>query len=227
MERHFEVELNTLKERLLIMGSTAETMIHVAIKGLIERDEKVLNEVFTLEQTVNELHIEIDERCLLLLALRQPIAVDLRLITSAIKINTDLERIGDQAVNIAQNTIQLLKEPLLKPLIDTPRMAQIAAAMVKDALDSFVKKDVELARSVVKRDDQVDQLKDQIFRELLTYMLSNPSTITRAIDHILISRNLERIADHATNIAEDVIFMVSAKDIRHHAEEKESTSVTL
>jgi phosphate transport system protein len=139
------------------------------------------------------------------------------------KINTDLERIGDQAVNIAQNTIQLLKEPLLKPLIDTPRMAQIAAGMVKDALDSFVKKDVELARNVVKRDDQVDQLKDQIFRELLTYMLSNPATITRSIDHILISRNLERIADHATNIAEDVIFMVSAKDIRHHhTEDKES-----
>jgi phosphate transport system protein len=138
------------------------------------------------------------------------------------KINTDLERIGDQAVNVAQNTIQLLKEPLLKPLIDTPHMAKVAAGMVKDALDSFVKKDVELARNVVKRDDEVDQLKDQIFRELLTYMLSNPATITRSIDHILISRNLERIADHATNIAEDVIFMVSAKDIRHHAEEKET-----
>ncbi len=219
MERHFEQELETLKERLLHMGSLAELMIHVAVKGLVERDAKTLEEVFINEEKVNHLHIEVDERCLLLLALRQPIAVDLRLITAAMKINTDLERIGDQAVNIAQNTQMLLKEPLLKPLIDLPRMAQIAAKMVKDALDAFVKKDVEMARSVVKRDDEVDSLKDQIFRELLTYMLANPSTITRAIDHILISRNLERIADHATNIAEDVIFMAEGKDIRHHAEE--------
>jgi phosphate transport system protein len=224
MERHFEIELNTLKERLLLMGSLAETMIYCAIKGLIERDQKIFDELFKNEQAVNELHIEIDERCLQLLALHQPMAIDLRLITSAMKINTDLERIGDQAVNIAQNTLQLLKEPLLKPLIDTPRMAEMAAKMVKDALDSFVKKDMALARDVVKRDDAVDQLKDQLFRELLTYMLSKPSTITRAIDHILIARNLERIADHATNIAEDVIFMVSAKDIRHHAEERLSNT---
>jgi phosphate transport system protein len=219
MERHFEVELNALKERLLVMGSAAENMIHLALKGLVQRDAKVLEEVFVLEKTVNDLHIEIDERALLLLALRQPIAIDLRVITSAMKINTDLERIGDQAVNIAQNTQQLLKEPLLKPLIDTPRMAQVAAGMVKDALDSFVKKDVELARSVLKRDDEVDQLKDQIFRELLTYMLQSPTAITRAIDLILIARNLEKIGDHATNIAEDVIFMVQAKDIRHRSEE--------
>jgi phosphate transport system protein len=223
MERHFEVELNALKDRLLYMGSSAETMIQLAIKGLVKRDAKILEEVFTLEKKVNELHIEIDERCLLLLALRQPIAVDLRLITAAMKINTDLERIGDQAVNVTQNTMQLLKEPLLKPLIDLPRMAEIAAGMVKDSLDAFVKRDVALARNVLTRDDEVDQLKDQIFRELLTYMLNDPKTITRGIDHILIARNLERIADHATNISEDVIFMVQAKDIRHHhVEESES-----
>jgi phosphate transport system protein len=219
MERHFEQELGTLKERLLLMGSLAESMIHDALEGLVDRNGDILKDVFANEEKVNQLHIEIDERCLLLLALRQPIAVDLRLITAAMKINTDLERIGDQAVNIAQNTQMLLQEPLLKPLIDLPRMAQISAGMVKEALDAFVKKDVELARAVVKRDDQVDNLKDQIFRELLTYMLSKPATITRAIDLILISRNLERVADHATNIAEDVIFMVLAKDIRHHAEE--------
>ncbi len=219
MERHFEQELQLLKDRLLHMGSLAERMIQIAIKGLVDRDEKILKEVFDSEQKVNQLHVEVDERCLLLLALRQPIAVDLRLITAAMKINTDLERIGDQAVNIAQNTIMLLKEPVLKPLIDTPHMAQIAAGMVKDALDSFVKKDADLARNILTRDDQVDNLKDQIFRELLTYMLSNPASITRAIDLILISRNLERIADHATNIAEDVIFMVVGKDIRHHAED--------
>jgi phosphate transport system protein len=216
MERHFEVELKALKERLLVMGSTAETMIHLAIKGLVERDAKVLEQVFTMEKTVNDLHIEIDERALMLLALHQPIAVDLRLITSAIKINTDLERIGDQAVNVAQNTQQLLQEPLLKPLIDMPRMAQIAAGMVKEALDAFVSKNTQLAEKVLERDDEVDQLKDQIFRELLTYMISDPKTITRAIDLILIARNLEKIGDHATNIAEDVIFMVKAKDIRHH-----------
>lgn len=221
MERHFETELENLRERLLVMGSTAESMIHDAVKGLVDRDAKILDRVFANEKKVNELHIEIDERCLRILALRQPIAVDLRLITAAMKINTDLERIGDQTVNIAQNTLQLLKEPLLKPLIDTPRMTQIAASMVKDALDSFVRKDADLARNVLERDDQVDQLKDQIFRELLTYMLSNPSTITRAIDLILISRNLERIADHATNIAEDVIFMVQGKDIRHHTLERQ------
>lgn len=219
MERHFEQELEALKERLLHMGSLAEMMIHIAVKSLVERDTSPLDEVFKNEKEVNQLHIEIDERCLLLFALRQPIATDLRLITAAMKINTDLERIGDQAVNIAQNTQMLLKEPILKPLIDLPRMAQITAKMVKDSLDSFVKRDVELARSVVKRDDEVDSLKDQIFRELLTYMLSNPTTITRAIDLILIARNMERIADHATNIAEDVIFMVLGKDIRHHAEE--------
>jgi phosphate transport system protein len=223
MERHFQTELNTLKERLLFMGSLAEAMIQSAIKGLVNRDEKVLQDVFKKEGEVNELHMEIDERCLLLLARHQPMAIDLRLITSAMKINTDLERIGDQAVNVAQNTLQLLKEPLLKPLIDTPRMADISAHMVKDALDSFVRGDITLARAVVERDDQVDQLKDQIFRELLTYMISSPNSITRALDLILISRNLERIADHATNIAEDVIFMVSAKDIRHHAEDRPLT----
>src|SRR5689334_12413051 len=150
MERHFQTELNTLKERLLFMGSLAEAMIQSAIKGLVNRDEKVLQDVFKKEGEVNELHMEIDERCLLLLARHQPMAIDLRLITSAMKINTDLERIGDQAVNVAQNTLQLLKEPLLKPLIDTPRMADISAHMVKDALDSFVRGDITLARAVVE-----------------------------------------------------------------------------
>lgn len=223
MERHFEHELEQLKTRLLAMGSISERMIHTAMKGLIDRDSKVLEEVFPLEEEVNHLHIEIDERCLLLLALRQPIAVDLRFITAAMKINTDLERIADQAVNITQNTQILLKEPVLKPLIDIPRMAQITAGMLKDVLDAFVRKDVELARAVLKRDDEVDSLKNQVFRELLTYMLSDPKTITRGLDLILIARNLERIADHATNIGEDVIFMVEAKEIRHHSEEAHPT----
>lgn len=218
MERHFDEELKTLKERILYMGSLIESMIHYAIKSLVERNNDLLKEVFKHEDEVNKLHIEIDDICLKLLALRQPIAVDLRFITAAMKINSDLERMGDQAINISQNTEDLLKEPQLKPLIDLPRMADIVKKMVKDSLDAFVKKEPELAKSVLTRDDEVDNLKDQIFRELLTYMMTDPNNIERSLDLILISRNLERIGDHATNIAEDVIFMALGKDIRHHIE---------
>lgn len=218
MERHFDEELKTLKERILYMGSLIESMIHYAIKSLVERNSNLLKEVFKHEDEVNKLHIEIDDICLKLLALRQPIAVDLRFITAAMKINSDLERMGDQAINISQNTEDLLKQPQLKPLIDLPRMADIVKKMVKDSLDAFVKKEPELAKSVLTRDDEVDNLKDQIFRELLTYMMADPNNIERSLDLILISRNLERIGDHATNIAEDVIFMALGKDIRHHIE---------
>ena len=220
MERYFDKELNILRERLLHMGSLAQHMTHLAVKSLIERDEGVANKVFDHEEEVNNLHIEIDDRCLKLLALRQPIATDLRFITSAIKINSDLERIGDQAVNISQSSLRLIQKPPLKPLIDIPRMADIAKEMVKNSLDAFVRRDTELAEAVLLKDDEVDSLKDQIFRELLTYMVSDSTTIPRALELILISRHLERIADHATNIAEDVIFMVKGKEIRHHAEEK-------
>jgi phosphate transport system protein len=215
MERHFDQDLQQLKEKLLTMGSLAETMIHSAIKALIDRKVELVQDVFRHETEVNNLQIEVDDRCIKMIALHQPAASDLRFITAAMKINADLERIADQAVNISQTTEYLLQEPQLKPLIDVPRMAEIAKKMLKDALDSFVDKDENLARSVLVRDDQVDDLKGQLFRELLTYMISDPSTIKRGIDLILISRNLERIADHATNIAEDVIFVVAGKDIRH------------
>jgi phosphate transport system protein len=218
MERHFEQDLQALKERLLTMGSLAETMIHSAIKALTDRKVELVSDVYRHEKEVNALQIEVDDRCLKMIALHQPAASDLRFITAAIKINADLERIADQAVNICQTTEYLLKEPQLKPLIDVPRMAEISKKMLKDALDSFVDRDENLARSVLVRDDQVDELKQQLFRELLTYMISDPSTIQRGIDLILISRNLERIADHATNIAEDVIFVVAGKDIRHGSE---------
>jgi phosphate transport system protein len=220
MERHFDLDLQQLKERLLTMGSLAETMIHIAIKCLVDRKTGLAQDVFRHEREVNALQIEVDDRCLKMIALHQPAASDLRFITAAMKINADLERIADQAVNITQTTEYLLQEPQLKPLIDVPRMAEIAKKMLKDALDSFVERDENLARSVLVRDDQVDELKEQLFRELLTYMISDPSTIKRGIDLILISRNLERIADHATNIAEDVIFVVAGKDIRHGAEGK-------
>lgn len=219
-QRHFDEELSTLKERLLTMASLVESMIFKAVKSLTEREEPLIQEVNKDEEKVNLMEIEIDERCLKLLALHQPMATDLRFITSAMRINRELERIGDMAVNITQCVEVLIKQPQLKPYIDLPRMADLTQKMVKDSLDAFIKNDVDLARSVLHSDDQVDALKDQIFRELLTFMMSDPSTISRALELILVSRHLERIGDHATNIAEDVIYLVQGKDIRHHIEEK-------
>jgi len=219
MERfHFEAELQHLKHRLLHMGALVEERVHAAVEALIDRRLDVAERIAGSDKEINDLQIEIDDRCLKLLALQQPMATDLRLITSAMKINSDLERIGDQAVNIAQSVGRILSHPPLRPVIDLPRMAEIAQKMTHDSLDAFVRKDAELARSVLLRDDQVDQLKDHTFRVLLTYMMTDPGTIERALGLILISRNLERIADHATNIAEDVIFLVEARDIRHHQE---------
>jgi phosphate transport system protein len=219
MERHhFEVELQALRNQLLTMGGMVEERVHRAIDALVHRREEEARKVIAGDKDVNDLQMDIDDRCLRLLATQTPLAVDLRLITSAMKINADLERVGDQAVNIAENALTLLPQPPLKPLIDIPRMAEVAEKMIRDALDAFVRRDAALARDVLRRDDEVDDLKDQVFRELLTYMMADPGTISRALSLILISRNLERIADHATNIAEDVIFIAEAKDVRHHAE---------
>jgi len=218
---HFEEELQILKNRLLNMGALVEERVHDATNALIERRLDTAERIITSDQDVNELQIEIDERCLRLLALQQPMASDLRLITAAMKINADLERIGDQAVNIAEQAVRILAHPPLKPMIDLPRMAQIAEKMTRESLDAFVRKDAKLARAILARDDEVDQLKDQVFRVLLTYMMADPGTIERALGLILVSRHLERIADHATNIAEDVIFVVEAKDVRHHHEERQ------
>ena len=219
MERHhFEAELQGLRNQLLTMGGLVEDRVHRAVHSLVNRREDEAHRIIAGDKEINDLQMEIDDRCLKLLATQTPLAVDLRLITSAMKINADLERVGDQAVNIAESVLVLIPQPPLKPLIDIPRMATIAEKMIRDALDAFVKKDAELARNVLRRDDEVDELKDQVFRELLTYMMADPGTIQRALSLILISRNLERIADHATNIAEDVIFITEAKDVRHHAE---------
>jgi phosphate transport system protein len=217
---HFEEELQALKNRLLNMGALVEERVHDATNALIERRPDTAERIIASDQDVNDLQIEIDERCLRLLALQQPMASDLRLITAAMKINADLERIGDQAVNIAEQAVRILAHPPLKPTIDLPRMAEIAEKMTRESLDAFVRKDAKLARAILARDDEVDQLKDQVFRVLLTYMMADPGTIERALGLILISRHLERIADHATNIAEDVIFVVEAKDVRHHHEER-------
>ena len=221
MTRKFEERLDDLKQLLLKMAAKAESMIHMSIQELVQRDPAVGESLPTLEDQVNRLQIRIDDRAFKLLALQQPMAHDLRFIIAAMKISADLERIADQAINIMENTRVLLQFPELKPLIDIPRMADIASRMVHDALDAFVDRDGPKARDVVLRDDQVDALKNQLFRELLTYMLSDPKSIQVAMQLILVSRHLERIADHATNIAEDVVYMVEAKDIRHLMEEQE------
>jgi phosphate transport system protein len=218
MERHhFQQELGSLKERLLQMGGLAEDRVRTAMHGLVERDNALIDEVLNGDMPLNELHIEIDDSCLKLLALHSPMAADLRAVMAAIKINSDLERVGDMAVNIAEASRRYASHPPVKKLIDIPRMATAAQSMLRDALDSYVRGDMQLAQRVLDEDDELDSLKTQVFRELLTFMLQDPTTIEPALDLILISRHLERIVDHATNVAEDVIFMVSGRDVRHHA----------
>jgi len=215
MLKHYSGQLSDVREMVLRMGGLAEQMTRRVIHALVQRDAGILAEVRTMEGQVNQLHVEIDEACLELIALRQPAAADLRFITAAMKIIVDMERIGDQAINIVERAESLLAVPPLKPLIDIPRMADIAQEMLKASLDAYVNGDDNLAYRTILKDDEVDQLKDQVFRELLTFMMSDPTTIPRAMDLILVSRHIERIADHATNICEDVIFMVKGKDVRH------------
>ena len=217
--RHFQEELEQLKTRLLEMGGLAEEQVRLAVKALMDRDRDLVELALHGDDPVNRMHIEIDSRCFTLLALHQPMAVDLRAIVAAVKINTDLERVGDLAINIAEAARRYAQHAPVKKLIDIPRMATIAQSMLRDSLDAFVRRDTALAQLVLNEDDKLDDLKTQIFRELLTYMLQDPTTIEPSLDLILISRHLERIGDHATNIAEDVIFMVSARDVRHHADE--------
>ena len=219
--RHFEDELDTLQARLLEMGGLAEERVRAAVQGLVSRDVAVTDRVLQGDEPINQLHVEVDERCFRLLALYQPMATDLRAIVAGVKINSDLERVGDLAVNIAEAARRYALHPPVKQLIDIPRMGDIAQNMLHDALDSFVKRNVQLARAVLKCDDELDALKTQVFRELLTFMLQDTTTIEPSLDLILVSRHLERIGDHATNIAEDVIFMVSAQDVRHHASDVE------
>jgi phosphate transport system protein len=219
-ETHFQKELEALKENLLKMAAIVEEAIRNSVQSLVKRDSNLARKTFDVEDRINQMENTIDEMCLKLLALRQPMAADLRFITSAMKITTDLERMGDQAVNIAERALSLNEDPQLKPYIDIPRMTEIVQTMVKDVLDAFVNRDSKLARSVCARDDLVDGLNHQVVRELLTYMLEDPKTITRAVHLMIVARCLERIADHATNIAEDVIFMVDALVIKHHADEK-------
>ncbi len=213
---HFQEELEALQSRLLEMGGLAEERVRACIEALESRDAGLVAQVLVGDEPINQLHIEVDNRCFRLLALYQPMATDLRAIVSAVKINTDLERVGDLAVNIAEAAQRYTTHPPVKKLIDIPTMGAIAQTMLRDALDAYVRRDTALAHAVLNADDQLDALKTQVFRDLLTYMIKDPVTVEPALDLILISRHLERIGDHATNIAEDVIFMVSAQDVRHH-----------
>ena len=214
--RHFQEELDAMQARLLEMGGLAEERVRVAVHGLMTRDVALIDRIVTGDEPLNQLHVEIDDRCFRLLALYQPMATDLRAIVAAVKINSDLERVGDLAVNIAEAARRYVDHPPVKQLIDIPRMGTVAQAMLRDALDAYVRRDIDLARAVLNADDELDALKTQVFRELLTYMLQDPATIQPSLDLSLVSRHLERIGDHATNVAEDVIFMVSAQDVRHH-----------
>jgi len=213
--KQYDEELKAIRSRLLEMGGKVEFMLGDAMRSLVERDSELAEITIAFDHTINALEMEIDGRCLEVLALRQPAARDLRFITLALKIVTDLERIGDQCANIAKRAVELNREPVLKPYIDLPRMSAWSGNMVTEALDAFVRGDAELAIKVCKDDTFVDDLNEQIQRELLTFMNEDPRTISRAIKITYISKCLERIADHATNIAEMVIFMVKGKDIRH------------
>ena len=214
-DRAYEEQLGQLRTAVLEMGGLVEEQIGQAVRALIQRDEALAHATIERDHTVNRFDVEIDDLSLKLLALRQPAARDLRLITTALKITTDLERIGDMATHIAERAIELAGEVPIKPYIDIPRMADVARDMLRRSLDAFVREDTELALSVCLADDTIDQLHEQLFRELLSYMVENPATVSRAMRLLFVSKYLERVGDHATNIAEMVIFMVKGKSIRH------------
>ena len=205
------------------MAGLVESAIHQSIVALVNRDEQAAKDVLWKEAQINQRDLEIDEFATRLLALYQPMARDMRFLTAVIKMNGDLERMGDLAVNITERALSLMQEPPVKPLIDIPRMASLAEAMVRNSLDALVKRDEDLARSVLLSDDEVDHLRDAVYKELVTFMQEQSTTIPRAIDLMFIAHNLERIADHATNIAEDVLFLMKGIDVRHHAEQRQLT----
>jgi len=219
MERHFEQQIDELKTQLLQMSGLSERIVRKAVEALQRRDAALAAEVRADDRAIDRLEIEIEERCIGLLALQQPLARDLRLITSAIKISNDLERVGDHGVNIAGCAQELVRWPALRPLPDLGQMTEGAIGMLRDALDAFVRRDADSARRLCRRDDEVDHLNRRLFGELLARMVANPGDIEPAMTLVLVSRNLERIGDLATNIAEEVVFIAEARVIKHHAEE--------
>jgi phosphate transport system protein len=217
MIRHFDDQLQEVFKKIVLMGSLAESMIELAVRSLVERNEGLAIEVMEKEDQVNALQLDIDDEALRLIALHQPVAKDARFLFTATKIVTDIERVADQAKNIVQNASYVLAQPPLKPIVDLPIMGEIAQKMVRDALSAVINRDVGLAEKVIDEEKKVDAFRDQIFRTLLTYMMADPGTIQRALSLILISRNIERIGDHATNIAEEAIYITLGRDIRHGA----------
>jgi phosphate transport system protein len=218
--RRFEEELEELKNRLLEMSGLVESAVYRSIQALVNQDRELAQEVLKNEKRINQMEIEIDDAATSLLALQQPMAIDLRFLTAAIKINNDLERMGDLAVNIVERVHSLMKKPPVKPLIDIPHMATLTESMVRKSLDAFVKKDPKLARAVLSSDDAVDSLRDSTYQELVRTMERDPNVVPQCVDLMFVARNLERIADHATNIAEDVLFLVHGVDVRHHAQKE-------
>lgn len=216
--RHFVEDLDLLTTKLLEMSSLVEAAIQRSITAVIHKDKEAAQEVFRNEARVNEIEIEIDEFATNLLALQQPMAADLRLIVAALKINTDLERMGDLSVNIAERSLSLAEGPVVTPMIDIPHIASLVQSMVRKSLDAFVNRDADMARSVLASDDAVDSLRTASYHELISFMEKSPQNIRQALDLLTVTRNLERIADHSTNIAEDVLFLVKGIDVRHHAE---------
>ncbi len=214
-DRHYDAELKELNLKILEMGGFVEKQIVNGVAALLQRDDGLARLTIERDHAVNRMDVDIDDLCIRLLALHQPAAKDLRLITTALKITTDLERIGDMAVNLCERTLELNREPQLKPFIDIPRMAEVAQRMLRESLDAFVREDVDLALKVCREDDAIDDLNGQLFRELLSYMVEEPRTVSRAIRLLFIAKYIERIADHATNIAEMVVFMVKGRSIRH------------
>lgn len=215
MERHIDQDLAGIQQSLLRMGAEVEEMVADALRALVERDDELARGIVDRDRGVDSLEKSVDESCHRVLAIRQPTAVDLRFLVAVMKITNDLERVGDSAVNIAQSVEKLNQEPPLKPYVDLPALAGLVAQMVRDALDALVHRDSGLAIRICAKDDEIDALYKQIFRELLTYMIEDPKTVSRALHLLLIARNLERVGDHATNIAEDVIYYVEGRDIRH------------
>jgi phosphate transport system protein len=213
--RHFDEQIQELMEKLVLMGRLAESMIQLSLRVMIERNESLTDEVLRKEKEVNGLQLEIDDRAVKLTALQQPVGSDVRFLFMASRIATELERIGDQAINICQNAHHVLKAPPLKPLVDLPLMGELSETMVRKSIEALVKRDCNLARVVLEDEKGVDLFRDQIFRVLLTYMMADPGTIERALSLILMSRNLERVGDHATNIAEEVIYLVEGREVRH------------
>jgi phosphate transport system protein len=218
--RHFQQELQLLQGKLLEMSALVESAVYRSVQGVVEKNEELAQQVLKNEARINQLEIEIDDMAISLLVLQQPLAADLRLVTAAIKINNDLERMGDLAVNIAESALSLMKDPVIRPLIDIPHIAGLAQSMVRKALDAFVNRDTELARSVLASDDAVDNMRTANYHELISFMENNPQQISQALCLLSVVRNLERIADHATNIAEDVLFVVKGIDVRHRNEER-------